>query len=56
MGGRSARWNGELLLRHSAFFASQLRCACQAEIIVGVIFDPIRNELWTRAKKERPRN
>src|ERR1700720_2555353 len=36
-------------------FCVSIALRCQAEIIVGVIFDPIRNELWTGQKGEKPR-
>ena len=53
MDRRSDRWHGELLLRHPAFLHFH-RAAERGEIIVGVIYDPMRDELW-RPKKGRRR-
>ena len=36
-------------------FCVSLALRCQAEIIVGVIYDPIRNELWTGQKGDTPK-
>ena len=36
-------------------FCVSIALRCQAEIIVGVIFDPIRNELWTAQKGATPK-
>ena len=36
-------------------FCVSIALRCQAEIIVGVIFDPIRNELWTAQKGAAPK-
>jgi myo-inositol-1(or 4)-monophosphatase len=36
-------------------FCVSIALRCQAEIIVGVIYDPIRDELWAAQKGERPK-
>ena len=36
-------------------FCVSIALRCQAEIILGVIFDPIRNELWTAQKGATPK-
>src|SRR6266705_6612238 len=36
-------------------FCVSIALRCQAEIIVGVIFDPIRDELWTAQKGAAPK-
>ena len=36
-------------------FCVSIALRCQAEIIVGVIFDPIRDELWTAQKGVAPK-
>ena len=36
-------------------FCVSIALRCQGEIIVGVIYDPIREELWTAQKGETPR-
>ena len=39
---RSVGWNGELLLRHSSFLHFHRATPAQSEIVLGVIYDPIR--------------
>ena len=36
-------------------FCVSIALRCQGEIIVGVIYDPIREELWTAQKSARPK-
>src|ERR1700716_533695 len=36
-------------------FCVSIALRCQGEIIVGVIYDPIREELWTAQKGESPK-
>jgi len=53
VGSRSARWHRELFLQIPHFCVS-IALRLKGEIIVGVIYDPMRDEMWSAQKGEKP--